>query len=194
MLAYRFDTLSKPVNPILAGKSLAAHSCAERLFGGERGIRTPGGVTLNGFQDRRIRPLCHLSMSGLRGWHKRLQRYTLFSLLPNFFRPKPPHHAATPTVSAHYPRRKIRRRRFSRRIRPAALEPSPRSLGRAREPSNSRSSRSSRESRKQRAGGVFLWISWKSWKSWKSCRAKATASAGLGGITQKGPVGGQFFC
>ncbi|WP_302316399.1 hypothetical protein, partial [uncultured Muribaculum sp.] len=26
-----------------------------------RGIRTPGGVTLNGFQDRRNRPLCHLS-------------------------------------------------------------------------------------------------------------------------------------
>jgi hypothetical protein len=31
------------------------------LFGGERGIRTPGPVTVNGFQDRRIRPLCHLS-------------------------------------------------------------------------------------------------------------------------------------
>ncbi len=31
---------------------------------GERGIRTPGGVTLNGFQDRRIRPLCHLSFEG----------------------------------------------------------------------------------------------------------------------------------
>ena len=29
--------------------------------GGERGIRTPGGVTHNGFQDRRIKPLCHLS-------------------------------------------------------------------------------------------------------------------------------------
>ena len=28
---------------------------------GKRGIRTPGGVTLNGFQDRRNRPLCHLS-------------------------------------------------------------------------------------------------------------------------------------
>jgi hypothetical protein len=28
---------------------------------GERGIRTPGAVTLNGFQDRRIRPLCHFS-------------------------------------------------------------------------------------------------------------------------------------
>jgi hypothetical protein len=33
-----------------------------KLFlGGERGIRTPGPVTVNGFQDRRIRPLCHLS-------------------------------------------------------------------------------------------------------------------------------------
>ena len=29
--------------------------------GGEGGIRTPGPVTVNGFQDRRIRPLCHLS-------------------------------------------------------------------------------------------------------------------------------------
>ena len=29
--------------------------------GGERGIRTPGTFRLNGFQDRRIRPLCHLS-------------------------------------------------------------------------------------------------------------------------------------
>ncbi len=27
----------------------------------EKGIRTPGGLTLNGFQDRRNRPLCHLS-------------------------------------------------------------------------------------------------------------------------------------
>ena len=32
-----------------------------KMFCGERGIRTPGGVTLNGFQDHRIRPLCHLS-------------------------------------------------------------------------------------------------------------------------------------
>ena len=31
------------------------------MYCGERGIRTPGGVTLNGFQDRRIRPLCHFS-------------------------------------------------------------------------------------------------------------------------------------
>lgn len=30
-------------------------------FSGERGIRTPGPLTVNGFQDRRNRPLCHLS-------------------------------------------------------------------------------------------------------------------------------------
>ena len=33
-----------------------------RANGGEGGIRTPGrGLPANGFQDRRIRPLCHLS-------------------------------------------------------------------------------------------------------------------------------------
>ena len=31
------------------------------LLGGERGIRTPGALPHNGFQDRRIRPLCHFS-------------------------------------------------------------------------------------------------------------------------------------
>ena len=30
-------------------------------FCGERGIRTPGTLLYNGFQDHRIRPLCHLS-------------------------------------------------------------------------------------------------------------------------------------
>ena|GEM_PF-5016054 len=29
--------------------------------GGERGIRTPGPVTVNSFQDCRNRPLCHFS-------------------------------------------------------------------------------------------------------------------------------------
>ena len=28
---------------------------------GERGIRTPGTLLYNGFQDRRDRPLCHFS-------------------------------------------------------------------------------------------------------------------------------------
>ena len=31
------------------------------LFCGEGGIRTPGSSQINGFQDRRNRPLCHLS-------------------------------------------------------------------------------------------------------------------------------------
>ena len=34
-----------------------------RPFSGGRGIRTPGGVTLNSFQDCRIRPLCHSSLA-----------------------------------------------------------------------------------------------------------------------------------
>jgi hypothetical protein len=33
----------------------------EKVTSGERGIRTPGSLHFNGFQDRRIRPLCHLS-------------------------------------------------------------------------------------------------------------------------------------
>ena len=32
------------------------------LVCGEGGIRTPGPVKVNGFQDRRDRPLCHLSL------------------------------------------------------------------------------------------------------------------------------------
>jgi hypothetical protein len=36
------------------------------FFSGERGIRTPGGITHNGFQDRRIRPLCHFSGAKVR--------------------------------------------------------------------------------------------------------------------------------
>ena len=35
-------------------------------FSGERGIRTPGPLTVNGFQDRRNRPLCHLSAAKVR--------------------------------------------------------------------------------------------------------------------------------
>ena len=34
------------------------------FFSGERGIRTPGSSHFNGFQDRRDRPLCHLSNCG----------------------------------------------------------------------------------------------------------------------------------
>ena len=37
--------------------------CFDIMSCRERGIRTPGPVTVNGFQDRRNRPLCHLSKS-----------------------------------------------------------------------------------------------------------------------------------
>jgi hypothetical protein len=42
-------------------KTKPRHPYDNGAFCGERGIRTPGGVTLNSFQDCRIRPLCHFS-------------------------------------------------------------------------------------------------------------------------------------
>ncbi len=39
---------------------------ASEESGGGGGIRTPGGFRHNGFQDRRIRPLCHPSAHGVR--------------------------------------------------------------------------------------------------------------------------------
>ena len=48
------------------------------FFGGERGIRTPGPVKINGFQDRRIRPLCHLSGDKSRSFFIFYQKVTLF--------------------------------------------------------------------------------------------------------------------
>ena len=41
--------------------SINRHLLASFYFCGKRGIRTPGASQLIGFQDRRIRPLCHLS-------------------------------------------------------------------------------------------------------------------------------------
>ena len=48
------------------------------LGGGERGIRTPGASQLNGFQDRRDRPLCHLSGD------KNITEILLFQLVVRF--------------------------------------------------------------------------------------------------------------
>src|SRR5690606_36280951 len=44
----------------LRGRRFAAFGRAVR-YGGEGGIRTPGPSRANGFQDRRFRPLSHLS-------------------------------------------------------------------------------------------------------------------------------------
>ncbi len=46
----------------------------EAFVCGGRGIRTPGGVTLNSFQDCRIRPLCHSSFTHYRGLRPPKQR------------------------------------------------------------------------------------------------------------------------
>ena len=49
-----------------------------QLFGGEIGIRTPGGFHLNGFQDRRFRPLSHLSIFIVLILHFVKKRYRKF--------------------------------------------------------------------------------------------------------------------
>ena len=51
--------------------------CFAILSSGETGIRTPGTSRYNGFQDRRNRPLCHLSKTSFQKCFllKALQRY-----------------------------------------------------------------------------------------------------------------------
>ena len=49
----------EPLRPL--GYFSMSSSYAVKKTGGERGIRTPGTLQYNGFQDRRDRPLCHLS-------------------------------------------------------------------------------------------------------------------------------------
>ena len=53
-------------------------------FSGETGIRTPGTSQYNGFQDRRNRPLCHLSKTSVFQKHflsKAMQRYDYFLIM-----------------------------------------------------------------------------------------------------------------
>ena len=58
---------SKLGRPCRRKQNPASAGLLDRL-GGERGIRTPGPVTVNGFQDRRNRPLCHLSGSEINAY------------------------------------------------------------------------------------------------------------------------------
>ena len=57
-----FIVESLPTN--LADDPIFSISALQDTFksGGERGIRTPGGLRLSGFQDRRLKPLDHLSV------------------------------------------------------------------------------------------------------------------------------------
>ncbi len=62
-----FLSIKKNINNILLSTKLSTKitkpckSKDYRAFCGERGIRTPGPVTVNSFQDCRNRPLCHFS-------------------------------------------------------------------------------------------------------------------------------------
>ena len=64
-----FEETTESALPLLFALALIQYHFSQKksrqpsaLFvGGERGIRTPGKLPFNGFQDRRIRPLCHLS-------------------------------------------------------------------------------------------------------------------------------------
>jgi hypothetical protein len=55
---------SEPLKPSKIGQNKKPSNFSVTGFRtpcGERGIRTPGGLTLNSFQDCRNRPLCHFS-------------------------------------------------------------------------------------------------------------------------------------
>jgi hypothetical protein len=59
---HKISTLANP-SPMCSSQTKGRHrvtmtACGE---GGEGGIRTPGTLRYVGFQDRCIRPLCHLS-------------------------------------------------------------------------------------------------------------------------------------
>ena len=55
------DFENRPFCKVLSVSDLKNLETFEISFSGERGIRTPGTSRYNGFQDHRIRPLCHLS-------------------------------------------------------------------------------------------------------------------------------------
>ena len=69
------------------------HLLASFWFCGKRGIRTPGPVKINGFQDRRIRPLCHLSATKVQPFfdfakyflHHLQKKFVVFSFSPTFY-------------------------------------------------------------------------------------------------------------
>ena len=54
------DRRAEPSGTVVVSSKMK--SAKVRFCGGEQGIRTPGTLRYNGFQDRRIRPLCQLSV------------------------------------------------------------------------------------------------------------------------------------
>ena len=64
MMSVQYTTpMSLSMDALGYSKGCKSHSLLiYTLNCGERGIRTPGTSQFNGFQDRRNRPLCHLSL------------------------------------------------------------------------------------------------------------------------------------
>ena len=91
------------------------------IFGGRRGIRTPGGFHLNGFQDRRDRPLRHPSVSAALKGNRFLLFLGIFSPFP---RRRPSFRARSQAAPrrAHAPSLNDvrRRRRAPKCLRPSA--------------------------------------------------------------------------
>ena len=52
---------------------------------GDRGIRTPDTVLYNGFQDRRDRPLCHISAAKIQKFSMRQHFFQKFFILHDIF-------------------------------------------------------------------------------------------------------------
>jgi hypothetical protein len=75
------------IKPFLAQIKSPESFSTYRALSGERGIRTPGGVTLNGFQDRRIRPLCHFSFFAAKVHFFRIRQFIQrkFIVLPETY-------------------------------------------------------------------------------------------------------------
>ena len=63
---YRYNNIQHISHALYFGQKLKKPTENQWVIfrSGGRGIRTPGGVTLNSFQDCRIRPLCHSSNNG----------------------------------------------------------------------------------------------------------------------------------
>ena len=72
----RADIENPPNSFAIGGFSYLSTEINAKLNGGEAGIRTQGPLRGNGFQDRRIRPLCHLSKKSKIFWRS-LARITL---------------------------------------------------------------------------------------------------------------------
>ena len=87
-IALAYGHKKSPKNGAFVYKSVYkfCKSLIFKVYCGETGIRTPGTSQYNGFQDRRNRPLCHLSKTLLQECFlsKAMQRYILFFNLQIF--------------------------------------------------------------------------------------------------------------